>query len=73
MNSVFKKRICDLFGWSDECFDNIFSKKPFRAIRINPLKADLNTVQTNFDVELKAAPFYKDSYYIPKDFDGVGN
>ena len=73
MNSVFKKRICDLFSWSNEFFDKIFSEKPFRAIRVNPLKADFKTVQSNFNFELKNTPFYKDSYYIPSDFEGVGN
>ncbi|MBE6761500.1 MAG: hypothetical protein E7551_04370 [Ruminococcaceae bacterium] len=73
MNTVFKQRTCDLLGWSNEIFDEIFAEKPFRAIRVNPLKANFNTVQSNFNFELKNTPFYKDSYYIPKDFEGVGN
>jgi 16S rRNA C967 or C1407 C5-methylase (RsmB/RsmF family)/NOL1/NOP2/fmu family ribosome biogenesis protein len=73
MNPVFKQKTCDLFGWSNKFFDEIFNKKPFRAIRVNPLKADFTKVQESFDFELKNTPFYKDSYYIPSDFDGVGN
>lgn len=73
MNPAFKQRTCELLSWSNEFFDEIFSNKPFRAIRVNPLKANLNKVQQNFDFELKNTPFYKDSYYIPSDFEGVGN
>ena len=73
MNSVFKRRICELFSWSSEIFDEIFAEKPFRAIRVNTLKADLNKIRSNFDFELKNTPFYKDSYYIPSNFEGVGN
>ncbi len=73
MNPVFKQRTCELLSWSNELFDEIFAQKPFRAIRVNPLKADIKTVQSNFDFELKNTPFYKHSYYIPSDFEGVGN
>ena len=73
MNSIFKQRTCDLLSWSNEFFDEIFAQKPYRAIRVNPLKADLETVQSNFNFELKNTPFYKHSYYIPSDFEGVGN
>ena len=73
MNPAFKQRTCDLLSWSNEFFDEIFAEKPFRAIRVNPLKADLNKVQKNFNFELKNTPFYKDSYYIPSNFEGVGN
>lgn len=73
MNPVFKQRTCDMFGWESAEFDNIFSEKPLRAIRINPLKTNLQIVQAGFDFELKNTPFYKESYYIPQDFEGVGN
>lgn len=73
LNLIFKQKICNLFGWEDDEFDSIFAEKPFRAIRINPLKADFDLVQSGFDFELKNSPFYKDSYYISKDFEGVGN
>ena len=73
MNPDFKQRTCDLLGWEKDFFDNIFAEPPFRAIRVNPLKADLKLVQSNFNFELKSTPFYKDSYYIPSDFEGVGN
>ena len=73
MNPAFKQRTCDLLKWSNEFFDKIFAEKPFRAIRVNPLKANLNKIQKNFDFELKNTPFYKDSYYIPSNFEGVGN
>ena len=53
MNSIFKQRTCDLLSWSNEFFDEIFAQKPYRAIRVNPLKADLETVQSNFNFELK--------------------
>jgi len=59
MNPIFKKRTCDLLGWSKEQFDTIFSEKPFRAVRINPLKTDLATVQANFNAKLKNTPFYR--------------
>lgn len=73
INPIFKKRTCDLLSWSHEFFDEIFSKNPFRAIRVNSLKTDFNTVQSCFEFELKNTPFYKESYYIPSDFEGVGN
>ena len=73
MNPVFKQKICDLFEWQSEKFDDIFIEKPFRAVRVNPLKTDFDSVQSGFDFKLEKAPFYKDSYYIPKDFEGVGN
>lgn len=73
MNPDFKQRTCDLLGWEKDFFDKIFAESPFRAIRVNPLKADLKLVQSNFNFELKSTPFYKDSYYIPSDFEGVGN
>lgn len=73
MNPIFKKRVTQLFGWSDEKFDEIYSKMPYRGIRINPLKSNLQTVQKSFDFELKQSPFFGDSYYIPSDFEGIGN
>lgn len=73
MNPIFKQRVCDLFGWEGTKFDSIFADKPFRAIRVNPLKANLEVVQSGFDFPLRKTPFYKDSYYISKDFEGVGN
>ncbi len=73
MNPIFKQRVCDLFGWEGAEFDNIFADKPFRAIRVNPLKTNLEVVQSGFDFPLRKTPFYKDSYYISKDFEGVGN
>ena len=53
MNSIFKKRTCDLFRISEKEFDRIFAEKPFRAIRINPLKSDFSTVQKGFDFVLE--------------------
>lgn len=73
MNSIFKKRTCDLLRISEKEFDRIFAEKPFRAIRINPLKSDFFTVQKGFDFILEPAPFHKNSYYIPRDFEGIGN
>lgn len=73
MNIVFKNKICNLLGYSEQEFDNIFSQKPYRGIRINTLKANVDMVQKGFDFKLESAPFYKHSYYIPKDFEGIGN
>ena len=61
MNSIFKKRTCDLLRISEKEFDRIFAEKPFRAIRINPLKSDFSTVQKGFDFVLEPAPFHKNS------------
>lgn len=73
MNHIFKQRTCNLFGWDSERFDGYYAEKPYRAIRINPLKADFDLVQSGFSFLLEKSPFYKDSYYIPKDFEGIGN
>lgn len=73
MNSIFKNRVCGSFGWSIEDFDRIFSEAPFRGIRINPLKSDVKKVQSGLEFKLDSTSFYKDSYYIPKDYEGIGN
>ncbi len=73
MKNDYKNRLCSLFGWSSEEFDEIYKAQNFRGIRINPLKADLDAVTGAFDFELKSTPFYKDSYYIPLSFEGIGN
>lgn len=73
MDSVFKREICQLFNWSSEEFDDVFNGPQYRGIRINTLKSDYNTVASGFDFPLKKSPFYKDSYYIPSDYSGIGN
>lgn len=73
MNSVFKAKTCSLFGWSLDEFDTILSSPPYRGIRINTLKSNFDTVQSGFDFSLEKTKFYKDSYYIPSDYSGIGN
>ncbi len=73
MNIIFKNKICNLLGYSEQEFDNIFSQKSYRGVRINPLKTTVDTVKQGLDFKLESAPFYKHSYYIPKDFEGIGN
>lgn len=73
MNSLYQKQVCDLFGWTVEEFEAIYTVTPVRGIRINTLKSNLAEVQAGFDFALQSAPFYKDSYYIPSDTEGIGN
>lgn len=73
MNSVFKSEICGLFGWSQNEFDKIFDSPQYKGIRINTLKSDFNTVSKGFDFPLENSTFYKHSYYIPSDYNGIGN
>lgn len=73
MNPKFKKSLMDLMQIDGEIFDKIYSEDCFRGIRINPQKCNFNAVQNFFDFELIKTPFYKDEYYIPSDFEGIGN
>ena len=73
MNSLFKSKTMALLNLSDADFDALYLEKSFRGIRINPLKSSLDTVQSGFDFKLENTPFYKDSYYIPSDYEGIGN
>lgn len=73
LNLIYQERICRLLGWTPEEFDEIYAAEPVRGIRINPLKSDLAQVQSGFDFALKPTLFYKDSYYIPSDLEGIGN
>ena len=59
-----------LLNLSDTQFNELYLQRPFRGIRINPLKSNLDTVQSGFDFKLEQTPFFKNSYYIPKDFEG---
>ena len=73
MNSLFKSKTMSLLNLSDTQFNELYLQRPFRGIRINPLKSNLDTVQSGFDFKLEQTPFFKNSYYIPKDFEGIGN
>ena len=73
INSLFKSKTKALLNLSDVEFDALYSQKPFRGIRINPLKSSFNKVQSGFNFKLKKTPFFKNSYYIPKEYEGIGN
>lgn len=73
MNLEFKNNFCTLVGCGSEEFDNLFKMPPFRGIRVNTLKADLKTVQKCFDFNLTQTPFFKNEYYIPSGYSGIGN
>lgn len=73
MNYVFKSKTAALLNLSDAEFDALYSQKPFRGIRINSLKSRFDAVQLGFDFKLEKTPFFKNSYYIPKSFEGIGN
>lgn len=73
MKNEFKNLVMDLMNISQSEFDKIYSAPSFRGIRINPLKSDFETVSKSFDFKLIKTPFFKDEYYIPADFEGIGN
>ncbi len=73
MKTDYQKQCCELFGFSEEEFLNLYKQPSFRGIRINALKSNLSDVQAGFDFLLKPTPFYKDSYYIPSSKEGIGN
>lgn len=73
MKEEFKERVMSLFGITSDAFDKIYSSPAFRGIRINPKKTNFETVQKGFDFKLLKTLFYKDEYYIPSDFAGIGN
>lgn len=48
-------------------------KTPFRGMRINTLKADLDFIRNNIGFETKPLPFSDKGFYIDNDLKGVGN
>ena len=73
MKENFKNRLCKIMNITGSNFDEIYSKKAFRGIRINTLKTNFNIVQKSFDFHLEPTPFFKDEYYIPSNFEKIGN
>lgn len=73
MSENFKKSVMELMNISEQTFDEIYAAPCFRGIRLNTNKADLSLIQKTFNFPLEQTPFYKDEYYLPSDFEGIGN
>ncbi len=56
----------------DEYFDYL-DKTPYRGMRINTLKADINLIRDKIGFETKPLPFSDRGFYIDNDLKGVGN
>ncbi|MBQ0098797.1 MAG: RsmF rRNA methyltransferase first C-terminal domain-containing protein [Oscillospiraceae bacterium] len=69
----FLLSIKDILGKDFDKFLQTMDKEPYRAIRINTLKADKKTVLSLLDFVKEQTPFCKDGYYIDFDAENVGN
>ncbi len=59
-----------------EDFDSyleFLDKTPYRGMRINTLKADVEFIRKNIGFETKPLPFSNKGFYIDNDLKGVGN
>ena len=64
-----KRTLKDDFDAYLECLD----KTPFRGLRVNTLKADVDFIRDNIGFETKQTPFSNKGFYINNDLKGVGN
>lgn len=69
----FKEKLKAILKNKYDLFLENFSNNPFRALRINTLKADKQLLSKEFDFLNTSTPFCKDSYYIPEDISKLGN
>ncbi len=69
----FLLSIKDILGKDFDKFLQTMDKEPYRAIRINTLKADKKTVLSSLDFVKEQTPFCEDGYYIKSGAENVGN
>lgn len=69
----FLYELKNILGDDTEKYISLFNKPYYRGISINRLKTIPENVIPLLPFEVKETPFYKDGYYIPADFEGVGN
>lgn len=48
-------------------------KTPFRGLRVNSLKVDVDFIRKNIGFDTKPTPFCKEGFYIDNELKGVGN
>lgn len=55
------------------CYLEYLDKTPYRGLRINTLKADVDFIRENIGFKTKPLPFSDKGFYIDNDLKGVGN
>ena len=48
-------------------------EKPYRGLRVNTLKTNVDFIKENIGFEMKPLPFSDKGFYIDNDLKGVGN
>ena len=69
----FLNEIKKILGDDTGKYVSLFNKPCYRGISINRLKTTPEKVLSLLPFEAERTPFYQDGYYIPSDYEGVGN
>lgn len=69
----FKNRMLEMLEEDYSKFENALSEPLFKAIRVNNLKTDINSLEKYFKFLNNPTAFCDDSYYLPTDAPKLGN
>ena len=69
----FLNEIKKILGDDTGKYVSLFDEPYYRGISINRLKAEPERIIPLLPFEVEKSPFYQDGYYIPSDYEGVGN
>lgn len=73
MNERFLKRMQDLLQEEYPAYYRTLSNPPFRGIRINSLKIDVNQFLKETDLKLSCSPFSKEGFILEEPVNSLGN
>ncbi len=69
----FTEQLRAVIGEDTDRYFAMYNDPPFRGISINRLKTTPEKLLPLLDIPTRQSPFYKDSYYIQSEVEGLGN
>lgn len=69
----FCKRIVEILGVDSQNYFAALESPHFRGLRVNTLKADIETLKKYFPFLNEPSPFCSKSFYIPSEIEKLGN
>ena len=69
----FLNKMRQMLGEKYYLYEQALDKPPFKALRINTLKADYSLLKNHFDFLNESTSFCENSFYIPESFQKPGN